>query len=537
MGGKYMKSNIIKYIFILVVIGLVGYSAYLLYGRQEEMVQNPIQETKTTQADIITNIRVPIVGFDTINPILSKNQQIQDLARLVYEPLLNVSKDGKIQLCLAKEWSKTSATSYVIKLKENVKWQDGNKLTAKDVQYTMDRLKDTNVSTIYAYNVKDVIGVEVIDDTTIKINLGQEVPFFEYNLTFPIMSHIYYENEDFVNTSKNNNPVGTGRFKAVNDNGNMMLKQNQNWWNLENDATKLTQIQLVKFENMGEVYNAFKIGNIDLLTTQTISLEDYIGTIGYQKKEYLGRNFDYVSFNCDNKILSDPQVRKAISYLMDKENIVSGIYKGKYRICNFPLDNGNYVYDASIIGNEYNQEKAKETLTNAGWVMSKNTWQKTENYRTTKLRLDLVVNDSNGKRVEVADNIANNLRSFGIDVTVKKVSDSQYKSYLEKRNYDMILTGVYTGYSPDLSSYFGDANLANFQNEEIKRLIQEIKEIQDEKILKEKYQRICEIYKEQMPYVFLYLNQNTLAYSTKLLGEIDPYSYDVYQGIGTWYRQ
>ena len=57
-------------------------------------------------------------------------------------------------------------------------------------------------NSIYAYNVERVISVEVIDKNTIKINLSEEVPFFEYNLTFPIMSHYYYENEDFVNTEK-----------------------------------------------------------------------------------------------------------------------------------------------------------------------------------------------------------------------------------------------------------------------------------------------------------------------------------------------
>lgn len=300
----------IKYIFIAVVIGLVIISTIILYGQTEK--NQPIQTPEKEEIKMITDIRVPVVNFDTINPIISKNQNVQDLARLVFEPLVDITKDYKVEMCLAKEYSKVSPTSYVIKLKENIKWQDGTSLTAKDVQYTIDRLKDAKVNSIYTWNVKDVTGVEVIDDTTIRINLSKEVPFFEYNLTFPIVSQHYYENEDFVTTAKNNSPIGTGRFKIVNTSGNIVLKQNETWWNKEDNTTNLTQIQINKYANMGEVYNAFKIGNIDILDTNTLQLEEYIGTLGYTAKEYYGRELDFIAFNCENKVLANVEVRQAI---------------------------------------------------------------------------------------------------------------------------------------------------------------------------------------------------------------------------------
>lgn len=531
-----MKSNFVKYIFIIIVIGLVAYAGYTIYNNKEVEENEVIESKNTEELQMITNIRVPVVLFDTMNPILSKNQNIQDIARLVYEPLLNITSDNKIELCLAKEWTKQSSTSYVIKLKENIKWHDGNTLTAKDVQFTIDKLKDGNVSSIYTYNVEKVIGVEVIDDTTIKINLGQEVPFFEYNLTFPIISYNYYANEDFINTSKNNNPVGTGRFKVVSENGNITLKRNKNWWNYDNAETKLEQIQIIKYQTMGEVYNAFKTGNIDLFTTKTTQLEDYIGTIGYNKKEYYGRNLDYISFNCTENVLANIEVRKAISYLVNKQNIVDGIYKGYY-IANFPLEYGSYLYQDKKVGYEYNGETARGVLAQTGWSYSRKVWQRTKDYKTQKLRFDLVVNSNNESRVQVADNIKQTLAEFGIQINLKKVSDAQYQSYLKNKNYDMILTGVYSGFSPDLSSYFAQGNIANFQNDEMNKLLDEVKNVQDEKVLKEKYNRIIEIYEEQMPYVFLYYSKNTLVYSTKLMGDFRPNSYNVYEGIGAWYRQ
>ena len=531
-----MKSNIIKYIFIIIVVALIGYGSYLIYGQKKEEPNKAVIEETEEEAKIITNIRVPIISFDTINPIISNNKHIQNLARLVYEPLLNIDENYKIQLCLAKEWSKQSNTSYVVKLKENVKWHDGNELVAKDVQFTIDRLKEIGANSIYAYNVEKVISVEVIDKNTIKINLNEEVPFFEYNLTFPIMSHYYYENEDFINTEKNNKPVGTGRFKVSENSENIILKKNDNWWNTE-EETKLEEIQLIKYQSMGEVYNAFKIGNIDLLTTKTTMLEEYIGTIGYYKKEYYGRNLDYIAFNCEENILSDVEVRKAISYLINKENIVAGIYKGAYYKANFPLESGSYLYEDKKISYEANEEKARSILGQAGWTYNKKIWQRVKDYRTQKLRFDLVVNSSNELRVQVAENIKQTLSEFGIEINIRKVSDSQYQNYLKNKNYDMILTGVYSGLSPDLSQYFGENNIASFSNEEMKSLINDVKNVQDEKMLKEKYNRIIEIYEQEMPYVFLYYSKNTLVYSPNLVGELNPNRYNVYEGIGTWYRQ
>lgn len=531
-----MKSNIIKYIFIVIVIGLIGYSVYVIYGRENQnTVDNTIQEQKK-QEEIKTNIKIPVSEFDTINPILSKNQNIQDISRLIYEPLFNIDKEYKLELCLAKEWSKTSDTSYLIKLNENVKWQDGSKFTAKDIQFTIDRLKDSNVSSIYAYNVQYVNSVEVIDDNTVRINLSQEVPFFEYNLTFPIMSCKFYENSEFTSDEKNNTPVGTGRFKVTsNQNDRIILKKNQNWWNIENEEQKLTQIDVIKYSNMGEVYNAFKIGNIHLINTQSLNIEDYIGTIGYATKDYYGRELDYIAFNCNNSVLSNKEVRQAIYYGIDKQNIIGSIYANKYYVSNFPLDYGNYICKDIKNVNEYNQDKAKEILTSNGWEYKSKAWQKVIEYRTQKIKLDLVVKSSNDKRIQVAENIKSNLEILGIKINIIKASDSQYQNYLKNKNYDMILTGLYAPYSPDLSKYFAQDNLANFNNEEVKQIMNEVKNIKDEKLLQEKYKKIIEIFNQEMPYVFLYYSRGNLIYNTNLKGNISPNSYNIFNNIETWY--
>ena len=204
-----MKINWIKYLFIIFAIGIMVFAVIKIKGDEENKKQIQTSKKETVE-EKITKLSLGIAEFDTINPILSNNKNVQDIAKLIYEPLVNVTEDYNIEPCLATQWAKQNNTTYIIKLRNNVKWSDGNNFTATDVRYTIDRLKDT--TSIYSYNVQYVVEVEVVDNDTVKIILDREIPFFEYNLTFPIMSSKYYENEDFKTTGKNNKPIGTGMY-------------------------------------------------------------------------------------------------------------------------------------------------------------------------------------------------------------------------------------------------------------------------------------------------------------------------------------
>ena len=101
----------------------------------------------------------------------------------------------------------------------------------------------------------------------------------------------------------------------------------------------------------------------------------------------------------------------------------------------------------------------------------------------------------------------------------------------------MILTGKYTAFSPDLSTYFGEANLANYNSETAKQILNDVNNIREEKTLKEKYNNLVDIYKEDIPYIYLYWNRSSLICSSKLMGDIKPNRYNLFYKINTWYRQ
>jgi len=438
---------------------------------------------------------------------------------------------------LATEWAKTSETTYVIKLKENLKWSDGSRCTAEDVLFTIDKLKEITDSNLYIYNVQYIIQAEVIDTFTIKITLSKEIPFFEYNLNFPIMSKKYFGEENFKDSEKAKTPLGTGKYKIKEIQATqIILEKNEEYWNIDNEYSQLQTIKINLYSSIGEMYNDFKLGKIDLVNTTNVKIEDYIGTIGYNKIEDIGREHDYLAINMENKALQYLEVRQAINYAIDKNAIIASIYNGKYTEADFPLPNTNWLYQGSK-QNTYNSQKAKQVLQDNGWEFKYNNWQKYVDYSTKRLNFKLVVNTSNETRVKVAELIKQQLEEVGIKITIIKANDYTYNNYKTYKYYDIILCGNYIGTSPDLSKYFIEDNLAKYQNEEAKTIINDLNNITDEELLKEKYKRLYEIYTGEIPYISLYHSHEITAYSKNLAGGISANWYNMFRGISSWAKK
>lgn len=531
-----MKSNVMKYIFFVAVIIIVGLATYIIYednSKKEEDSNNQITE-KTSQT--ITDLRMELVNYDTINPLLSNNRNVQEIAKLIYEPLIELDENYKLKPCLAKEWAKSGDTSYVIKLRNNVRWQDGTAFTAQDVKYTIETLKQIN--SIYSYNVQHIASVDVIDNYSIRINLDTVIPFFEYNLIFPIISSTYLAGEDIYNTQKNNNLIGTGMYKIEsNAERTMVLKKNINWWQITEKNAKVDTINVNKYSSMGEAYNAFKLGNIDILTTENTNIEENIGTIGYNKKEYYGRRHDFIALNTSDSLLGRWEVRKAISCAIDKSSTVTSVFGGKYYIADNPLDYGNWTFDQNSSSVGYNPDQAKQVLIDNGWSYKNGNWQKIEDYKTIKLNINLTVNADNGIQVATAEIIKTSLENVGIHVNISKPNTDKFKIALDNRNYGMIITGTNSSLSPSLVTYFASGNLANYQNEEANKLLNELLSLTDESKIKEDTNRLLQIYKDDVPYISLYFNKVNVIYSTSLVGEIKPNQYNIFYGIENWYRR
>ena len=530
-----MKNNIFGYIFFIFIIGIMSFAIYK-FNVQTKTKQAETSDTGNTGISINekgTELTLGISNFDTINPIITTNKKVQNISKIIYESLVNITEDGKVESSLAKEWETSDNKTYIIRLKGGIKWSDGTYFSSSDVKYTIDKLKE-NKKSVYADNVKNITEVDIIDNTTLRVILSQEVPFFEYYLNFPILSSNYYGEDDFWNTEKNNAPITTGRFKiSETTDGGIVLVKNGNWWNIQNDNSIIEKITINIYSSIAELYNAFKLGSIDIMTTNNANYEQYIGTIGYNSSQIEGRNYVFLAFNTSNKLLSDKNIRKAIKYGINKDEIISQIYNNSYSKANFPLNSNSFLVDDSN-ENSLNLDEMNNLIKNNGWNLKNGKWQKIVDYKTSKLEFNLVVNnDSN--RTGVADFIKKSLEEQGFTINVIKASNSDYKKYLEKKNYDMILCEATQPIAPDLTTYFGSNNISNFSNNDVNEIMKYIDNISDENELKNKFKKLYEIYEDEVPFVGIARNKIYVITNSYMFGDIKSKWYNIFFGFKDWY--
>lgn len=529
------KTNIIKYGFITFIV-ILAVITYMTYKKNNSKPKETSQTVTTLNSNMIKEIRLGIAQFDTINPILTRNKNVQAISKLIFDSLITFDENYNFNYGLAKEISKKSNKEYVIKLKENILWHSGEKLIAEDVKYTIDVLKALK-SSIYKDNIKMIENVQIIDEHTLNIILKNDTPFFEYNLTFPIMSKKYYEGVPFNKTNKNLAPTGTGMYRIDSTAKNVIkLIKNKNYWDVDSKNCIIENININLYSNMGEIYTAFKNGNIDLVDTSLTSVRNYIGTLGYTAATYKTKEFDYLAFNCSTTILKEAKVRKAISYAIDTNSIVQSCYGRNYSVSTFPLDFGSWVY--SNIENISNKTEAKKLLIEAGWKYSNRSWSKNINGKRVKLEFTITVNSKSGMDIKVAENIQNQLRKIGINVNIKQILKNNYYNCINsKKGYEAIIVNINTSYTPNLNTYLGNGNISNYSNNGINEWLKQVYATGDSNTIKELYEKIFEKYKEEVPFIGIARKNGVIVYNTNLVGIGKPTEYNLFSKFQNWYRK
>ena len=511
-----------KYLFVVIVIVLICGSVYIVYKNNTKQKEKVSDETyideEIKNLDIVENMKIGISNYDTMNPLLTNNKEIINIDHIVFEPLVEITDDFHVRPCLAKDVKKIDDTHYDITINKDVKWQDGTEFIVQDVEYTIARIKEGN--SIYRSMVDKIASTEILNDETIRFNMTEAVRFIEYELNFPIVSSKYYEGEDFATSGKI--PLGTGMYRISSiDERNILLVRNDRWHGVDNIKTRTNSITIQKYGSVGEIFNTFKLNNLDIIDTNLHNFYEYIGTMGYNRREYKGREYDYLSMNCNDGLLSDVHVRRAIAYSINREGIVNALGNTKM-VSKTPLDYGSYLSsEESMI--DHNVDLARQELANNGWVYDNDAWRKGD----SELSFNLVVRDDDGDRCTAADNIAGSLGEAGIKVNVIRVNADRYYQYLAEKDYQLIIMGITNSLNPDLNYFYGEGNVANYNNGNVKEKINDLNNYRD----------IIKTANEEVPYVGLYRNKSYIIFNLNVGGKIASNCFNLFTNFNTWYRQ
>ena len=181
-------------------------------GTEKATENNSVQtEEKTVSPTTGGTMTIAMHKPETLNPIKNRDNTVDKVLRLIYEPLFVVNENMQVVPNLAESYT-INGNTVTLKLKSGVKWDDGTNLTASDVTYTLSQLEDAELDTIYKSCAENITSYSKVDNNTIKISYSKGLGSVGYSLCFPVIPKHYYNS----NKADEMKPVGNGSYKFDN---------------------------------------------------------------------------------------------------------------------------------------------------------------------------------------------------------------------------------------------------------------------------------------------------------------------------------
>ncbi|STO31164.1 Dipeptide-binding protein [Fusobacterium necrogenes] len=473
------------------------------------------------QAEKDTLVFSQISEGKTLDPQDTTEQYSQRVITVIYDRLVEIDEmTGKIVPGLAKSWEQLDDRTILFHLNEGVLFHNGEKFTAEDVKFTLERAKKLP-KVAHLYTLID--NIEVVDENTIKIHTSEPfAPLLAHlsHKTASIISKKYYEekgDDGFYN------PVGTGPYKykdwKVGD--RITLEANNNYFG-HKPSIKYIVIRAIPEENSSVI--GLETGEIDM--TADLSAESRRLVLNNSEllyKENSGISVNYVGLNTAKGILKDKDVRRAIAMGINRDAIIKSILLDSVEKANSFIAPGTFGYTPEAKTLEYNPEEAKKIIKEKGLVGSK-----------------LTIGVSNSPiRMQMSEIIQAQLKEIGLDVTVESLEWGAFLTATGRGDLDMFslawgpstYDGDY-GYYPNFhSSQLGSAgNRSQYVNPEMDKLLDAAKKEIDVEKRKELYKQVANIIYTDVPVIPMYYANNTVA-STKYVEGMKPTSYILFNEL------
>ena len=438
---------------------------------------------------------------DSLNPFLAVSVNNQLLASLLYEPLFKLDENFAAQPIIADSFEYKDNT-IAVKLKKDVKFSDGSSVSAADVIYSFNSAKK---SPAFSANLSTFVSADASDSKVI-FTMAENNIYSVQNLTFPIV-----KNESIAD-DKTQWGIGSGKFVMLIDGADYKLKPNKKYLQLP----VFTNIKLVNVETRISLDNALKIGNISF-AYKDLSEGIMTGVNAKTKKVPLN-NMVYLGFNGVGNVMKNLNIRKAVSFSIDRDEIAASAYHGFAKRALSVYNPSWEVSNDAIISSEKADAKAARTALDLS------------GYTSQSLRL--IVNDNNSFRMAAADLIAKQLQQQNINVTVEKLPYEMYLSYIENGWYDMYIGEVRLTNDMSLSPFFTNTGNCRYGID-----------LDNSKAIKSYAQFVAgegELgkfildFQEEMPFVPIVYRSGLVQYTNQM--KVKPTSHygDIFENIAQW---
>ncbi len=485
---------------VVVFAGLLLPASFLFAGGAQE-AEKPLV--------VIQNAEPP--GLD---PVVHREGPTYNVTINIFDSLLRKTRDGRNVPALAEKLERDSDNSWLIHLRPDVEFHNGEPLTAEAVKYTIERIFEPELDTTRAADFDWVEEVEIIDDLTVRIIANEPFALAEHYFTeLQIVPPNYVE--DAGDDGFNEKPVGTGPFKLVEwDRGNkVVLEKNENYWG---DSASIDDLEFRFIESASSRVATLLGGDADLIADPPITAQERIDRNDNTRFEAVtGTRVMFVGIDTvQDTPLQEPLVRRALNYAVDKDQIIDNLLYGLAEETTTLLTEKDLGFNDDVEPYPYDPDKARELLAEAGYEDGFEV-----DLDTTQGRY---IND-----VDVAQAIAGFLKDVGVTVNVETYEFGAFNERLfSKQTSPMYLVGwgnplFDPAYIFDFVARTGSL-LRTIEDEEIDKYLADARSTTNQERRRELYEEVIPIMHEKAPAVFLYKQPVLYGMSNRLDWEPRP---------------
>ena len=406
----------------------------------------------------------------SVNPLFVSTNAEASVARLVFSSLYGYDTTGSLKqdLATAMVVDETQRV-YTVSIRNNAKWHDGTPVTAKDVVFTINLIKNPAVYSPLRVNWLDV-SVAAVNDTTVRFTLPAVYAAFPHALTFPIVPEHLLKDVSPSAVRENTYsraPVGSGPFKfrllqeadSANSHRTVHLQANQDYYA---GAPKLSRFELHAYPSEATLIKAVNSGELTGASDISISAVQDIKSKQVKITPALLDSGVYLLFNTKSPILSDANVRKGLQLATDSAAIRKQLGGGVKPLAG-PLLASQVTGSDVPVESATDVKRAGEVLDAAGWKMSGSSRVKGEQ------KLEFTVTTTKKKEYEtILTSLQDQWRKIGVKVNVNLIDSSSNaassfdQNVLQGRNFDILLYELAIGADPDVYAYWYSSSHYNF---------------------------------------------------------------------------
>lgn len=487
-----------------------------------------------------------------INPILCQDNQVdRDLVALVFNGLTRVGEKGEIVDDLAESHEVSEGgLVYTFRLRPDVRWHDGRRLTADDVAFTISAMRaadyqgDPHLAEFWRG-----IKVDKLDDLTVKFTLPEPfTPFVDYATVGILPAHVLggVPGAELPRHPFNLRPIGTGPFAVKQVTAEMaQLEATARTWA---PNPYLARIQFKFYPSYDAMFTASEHGQIEGIPgirpqdTKWVQKQD---SLQLYTARSAGYTLIYVNHqNPNTPFFADAKVRQALMYGLDRQELVNTTLNGQGIVADGVIMPDSWAYDPSTPRIAFDESRARQLLDEAGWVDADGDGVREQN--GVRLEFALLGSDD-AQRIRMMEEISRQWERIGVRAHPQTAGiTGLVGDFLRPRRYDALLT-EWQELTPDPDPYplwhstqvgEGGQNYSGYANSDLDQCMEEARRVFDPTRRIELYRDFQRIFAEERPGLVIHYPVYNYAVSRLVHGiQLGPIfqASDRFQTIDRWY--